>query len=405
MTDKYDVLIVGAGQAGAQAASALRQGGYQGSIALVGDESSLPYSRPQLSKEYLSGTIPFEKLLLRTLNYWNDYRIKLLLGKRVVRVEPVDNVVFLDDGKKLTFDTLIWATGGDARRLTCPGHDLHGVHVIRKLQDVDNLRAELPNVRKVAVIGGGYVGLETSAALTRMGKQVTLLESQNRLLNRVTGGIVSDFFASEHKRAGVDIRLGVTVKQLEEMDGRIHGIKLSSGELVKCDLVIVGIGLSPCVDQLLKAGAEGENGVLVDEYCRTTLPNIYAIGDCAQHRNRYANNREIRLESIQNANDMAMTVVNQILGKARPYDAIPWFWSQQYDVKLQTIGLSAGYDTELVTGNVSESSFSVAYLKEGQTIAVDCINSPRDFIQAKKTLALSHKLSSEESTASISSNL
>ncbi len=386
MTDvasAYDVLIVGAGHAGAQAAVALRQAKFGGTIAVVGDEPELPYERPPLSKDYLAGEKAFERLLIRPAAFWAERDVAMLTGRRVVAVDAAAQSVTTAGGQTIGYGDLIWAAGGSPRRLRCEGHDLAGVHAIRTRADVDALTIELATTTRVAVIGGGYIGLEAAAVLTKLGKHVTVFEAQDRVLARVAGAPLSRFYEAEHRAHGVEVRLGVQVDALEGVDGRITGVRLHGGEVVACDMAIVGIGIVPAVESLLAAGAEGENGVDVDEFCRTSLSHVYAVGDCAAHRNAFAEHARIRLESVQNANDQANVAAKAIAGAPVPYHATPWFWSNQYDLKLQTVGLSIGHDETVVRGDPGARSFSLVYLREGRVIALDCVNATRDFVQGR----------------------
>ncbi len=383
MTEGYDVLIVGAGHAGAQAAIALRQRKFAGRIAIVGDECDPPYERPPLSKDYLAGEKPLERILIRPATFWAERDIALILGQRVESVDPVARRVTLRDGTAIGYGALIWATGGVPRRLTCTGNALRGVHSVRNRADVDRMIAELPSVTRVVVIGGGYIGLEAAAVLTRMGKQVTILEAQDRVLARVAGAPLSRFFEAEHRAHGVEIRLGASVTCIEERDGAAIGVRLADDSVLSCEMVIVGIGIDPAVAPLLAAGAAGGNGVTVDARCRTTLPDVFAVGDCAAHANRFAGGATIRLESVQNANDQATTVAKSLTGAPEPYDVVPWFWSHQYNLKLQTVGLSTGHDAAIVRGDPETRAFSVIYLKNGSVIALDCVNATRDYVQGR----------------------
>ncbi|WP_374943467.1 NAD(P)/FAD-dependent oxidoreductase [Sphingomonas sp.] len=379
----YDVLIVGAGHAGAQVAIALRQQKFTGSIAIVGEEQDLPYERPPLSKDYLSGEKTFERIMIRPATFWGDRDIAMLTGRRVDAVDPQAHTVGCDDGATIGYGTLVWAAGGHPRRLTCSGHDLTGVHAVRTRADVDRLLAELPTAERIVVIGGGYIGLEAAAALSKFGKHVTVVEALDRVLARVAGEPLSRFFEAEHRGHGVDIRLGTTVACIEEADGRATGVRLGDGEVLACEIVIVGIGIVPAVAPLVAAGAQASNGVDVDPHCRTTLPDVYAIGDCAAHQNGFADGARIRLESVQNANDQAMLVAKGLMGHQAAYEAVPWFWSNQYDLRLQTVGLSTGHDQAIVRGDIATRSFSVMYLKAGRIIALDCVNMTRDYVQGR----------------------
>jgi len=380
---RYDILIVGAGHAGAQAAIALRQNKFEGSIGLVGDEPEIPYERPPLSKDYLAGDKPFERILIRPAAFWAERDIAMLTGQRVVAVDAQAHTVSTADGKTIGYGSLIWAAGGSPRTLVCSGHDLIGVHAVRTRADVDRLMGELGTTTRVVVIGGGYIGLEAAAVLAKFGKQVTVLEALDRVLARVAGEALSRFFEAEHRAHGVDLRTGVSVECIEESGGAATGVKLADGTILPCEMVIVGIGIIPAVEPLLAAGAEGGNGVLVDAQCRTSLPDILAIGDCAAHANRFAEGAVIRLESVQNANDQANVAAKLLCGEAEAYEAVPWFWSNQYDLRLQTIGLSIGYDQTVVRGDPATRAFSVIYLKEGRVIALDCVNMTRDYAQGR----------------------
>lgn len=378
-----DVLIIGAGQAGAQAAISLRQGGFTGRIAMVGDEPLPPYDRPPLSKDYLAGEKPADRLLLRPLEFWATRDVDLHLGRRAVAVDAQARHVTLDHGKELVYRFLIWAAGGVARTLSLPGADSAGVHVIRTCAQVDRLRADAAQARRVVIIGGGYIGLEAAAVLVSQGKEVTLLEAQDRVLARVAAEPISRFYEAEHRSRGVVIRTGVCLDSLGCREGRVTHVRLAGGEEIPADLVIVGIGLAPQQAVLEQAGAVCGNGVVVDAYCQTTLPGVFAIGDCACHPNPFAGGGLVRLESVPNAIEQAKTVANVILGEPRPYCALPWFWSNQYDLKLQTAGLNLGYDQTVLRGDPKTRSFSLVYLREGQVIALDAVNNVKDFAQAK----------------------
>ncbi|NNM75779.1 FAD-dependent oxidoreductase [Sphingomonas sp. ID1715] len=379
-----DVIIVGGGHGGAQAALALRQNGFDGSVLIVGREPELPYERPPLSKEYLAREKPFERLHIRPANVWKDKGVDMLLGKSVVTLDPAAKTLRCDDGTTLAYGHLIWAAGGDPRRLSCQGGDLSGVHSVRTRADVDTLMAEIDaGARRVVVIGGGYIGLEAAAVLTKLGLHVTLLEALPRVLARVAGEALSAFYETDHRAHGVDLRTGVAVECIEGQ-GRVTGVRLTGGDVLPADIVIVGIGIAPAVGPLIDAGAAGGNGVTVDEFCRTSLPDVYAIGDCAAHASEFADGATIRLESVQNANDMANTAAKAICGNLQPYRATPWFWSNQYDLRLQTVGLSIGHDATVMRGDPAQRSFSVIYLRGGTVIALDCVNAVKDYAQGRK---------------------
>lgn len=384
--ERADVVIVGAGHGGAQAAVALRQRKFAGSILMIGEEPEIPYERPPLSKEYLSGDKAFERILIRPASFWAERDVTMMTGAKVTAVDPAARTLTLADGGTVGYGELVWAAGGHARRLTCDGHALGGVHSVRSRADVDRMIGELPATSRVVVIGGGYIGLEAAAVLAKFGKQVTVLEMQDRVLARVAGIALSRFYEGEHRAHGVDVRLGVAVDCILG-DDRVRAVRLGDGSELGCEMVIVGIGIVPAVEPLLAAGARGGNGVAVDEHCRTSLPHIFAIGDCAMHANAFAEGLPIRLESVQNANDMATTVARTITGEPEPYHAVPWFWSNQYDLRLQTVGLSTGHDAEVVRGDPATRSFSIVYLKQGRVVALDCVNAVKDYVQGKALVA------------------
>jgi 3-phenylpropionate/trans-cinnamate dioxygenase ferredoxin reductase component len=392
---QFDVVIVGAGQGGAAAAIQLRQQGFEGTIALIGREDVPPYERPPLSKEYMLGDKEWDRLLIRPLEFWATKQIELMLGAEVVSVTPESQAVYLHDGRTIGYGDLIWATGGDPRSLSCPGAELPGVHAVRTRADADAILGELPGVNRVAIVGGGYIGLEAAAVLRKLGKEVTLLEVLPRVLARVAGEELSAFYEAEHRAHGVDLRTGVGVEAIEGTS-RVAGVRLSDGSLVECQMAIVGIGIIAAVGPLIAAGAAGGNGLDVDQFCRTSLEHVYALGDCAAHANRFAGGAVIRLESVQNANDQATCVARAILGNPEPYAATPWFWSNQYDLKLQTVGISAGHDSAVLRGDPAARSFSVIYLKGGKLIALDAVNMIKDYVQARKLIEEGVAISPED---------
>lgn len=384
MTDIEHVVIVGAGHAGAQAAIQLRQSKFEGAVTLIGDERAPPYERPPLSKEYLAGDKPFDRILLRPESFWPERDINLVTGCRIASVDAAERSVTSSDGREFPYDRLIWAAGGSPRLLSCPGATAPNIHAVRRKRDVDAIMAALPDTRRIVVVGGGYIGLEAAAVLRKLGKEVVLLESLSRVLARVAGEPLSRFYEARHRAEGVDLRLDATVASFDTgEDGRAVAAVLTDGARIACDIAIVGIGIVPEVGPLVVTGAAGGNGVDVDALCRTSIDGIYAVGDCAAHPNRFAGGNIIRLESVQNANDMAKVAANDICGMPLPYDAVPWFWSNQYDLRLQTVGLSAGHDAAVVRGDPAEGAFSVVYLRDGAVIALDCVNRTKDYVQGR----------------------
>lgn len=383
MSDSVDVLIVGAGHGGAQAAIALRQQKFEGTIAIVGDEPEIPYERPPLSKEYLSEEKTFDRILIRPRAFYDERNIEMRLNTKIVAIDPEAHVATTADGEKIGYGKLIWAAGGSPRRLSCSGGTLKRVHAVRTRADVDKLMSELPTINEVVVVGGGYIGLEAAAVLAKFGKKVTVLEAMDRVLARVAGEPLSRFYEADHRAHGVEIRLNARLDCIVGENGEATGVRMEDGEVLPAQCVIVGIGIIPAIDVLKDAGAISSNGVEVDEYCRTSLPDVFAIGDLANHVSKFADGQRIRLESVQNANDMATTVAKYITGHEEPYQAVPWFWSNQYDLRLQTVGLSIGFDETVVRGNPADRAFSVVYLRDGKVIALDCVNAVKDYVQGK----------------------
>ena len=380
---RYDVLIVGGGHGGAQAAIALRKAKFEGSIAIVTNEKEFPYERPPLSKDYFAGEKPFERILIRPEAFWAERDIEMILGQRVESIDLEAKTASVSSADPIEYGHMIWAAGGSPRPLMCDGGNLGGVHVVRSKADVDAMTAELDAVTDVAVVGGGYIGLEAAAVLRKLGKNVVLLEAQDRVLARVAGEELSAFFEAEHRAQGVDLRTDVKVEKLIGEENRVVGVQLADGEVVPAQMVIVGIGIIPAVGALKKAGAAGGNGVDVDEYCRTSLEDIFAIGDCAAHANSFAGGAVVRVESVQNANDMAAAVAKTIAVETVPYDAVPWFWSNQYDLKLQTVGISTDFDATVLRGDPATRRFSVIYLRGGKVVALDCVNMTKDYVQGR----------------------
>ena len=385
-SEAVDVLIVGAGHAGVQTAIGLRRENFAGSILIIGDEHDLPYERPPLSKGYLSGGKTFDQILLRSADFYAARGVRLRLGARVDRIDPAEHRAHLGDGTTIAYRSMVWATGGRPRRLSCPGGDLPGVYAVRTRTDVDRLRSALPTVGETVIIGGGYIGLETAAVLRKLGKTVTVVEAQDRVLARVAGAPLSRFYEEEHRRRGVVFHLGAQVSRLEERGGRVAGVRLADGEFLPADAVLVGIGIVPEVGALEGTGARCSDGVEVDEFCRTSLADVFAVGDVARHQNKYSCTGSVRIESVQNASDQAATVARYLAGRPAAHDVVPWFWSTQFDLRLQTVGLSAGFEDMLVRGDPAERSFSVIYLRQGRVVALDCVNAARDYVQGKSLI-------------------
>jgi 3-phenylpropionate/trans-cinnamate dioxygenase ferredoxin reductase subunit len=379
------VVIVGAGQAAAQLAISLRQGGFADPITIIGEEPYLPYQRPPLSKKFLATPQTPETLFLRPVAFWRDHQVSLELGTAVGAVDRQRDRVVLVDGRELDYATLVLATGTSARAIAIPGADRAGVHSLRKIDDVRRLRTELDAARRVVIIGGGYIGLEVAAVMRAEGRDVTVLEAEERLLKRVTGAEVSTFFERFHRARGVEIRLGAHAAAIEG-EGRACAVHTSQGERLPADVVLVAAGARANDDLAGAAGIACRDGVLVDAAARTDSPGIFAIGDCTRFPSRRYG-RRLRLESVQNAIDQAKATAAAILGANASYDPVPWFWSDQYDLKLQIAGLADDHDAAQVVGDMDAMRFSVEYRKSGRLIAVDAVNDARAHMMARRRIA------------------
>jgi len=387
------LVVVGAGQAATQAAQTLRQQGYAGAITLLGDEPFAPYQRPPLSKKYFSGETPRERLLLRPQAFYAEKGIALELGARVEEVDPAAHALRLRDGRTLRYDKLLLATGSRPRMLAVPGADLAGVHHVRTIADIDALNAGLPPGARVVVVGGGYIGLEMASVARHRGFAVTVLEAADRVLGRVVCEQVSAFFTDLHRAAGVDLEVGAAVRALHGR-ARVEAVETADGRRFACDAVIVGIGVVPNVELASAAGLECANGIVVDEHARTQDPDVLACGDCTSHPLKlYA--RSVRLESVPNAVHQAKVAAATLLGSPSAYAEIPWFWSDQYDVKMQIVGLLHGYDTAVLRGDPAQKSFAAYYLANRRLIALDAVNNPREFAHAKKLIGASFTIDAD----------
>ena len=379
---EYDVVVVGGGHAGAQAAAALRKYGFTGTIGLLWAEDGLPYQRPPMSKEYLAGARTVDRILIQAAGFWNDRGIELLTGQTVEAVDATNRIVATREGQEIGYGQLIWAAGAHPRILACAGADLAGVHTIRSRADVDALVADLEPGMPVVVVGGGYVGLETTAVLSKS-HPVTVVEAADRVLARVTSEELSRFWEAEHRTHGVDVRLGGAIARIAGIDGRVSGVKTTDGTVLSCGVVIIGVGIEPAVEPLRVAGAEIAGGVVVDEQCRTTLDGVYAVGDCVVRPHPFAGGDLVRIESVQNAVESATIAAAAVTGATPPVPAPPTFWTNQYDLKQLTVGLARGPDTVVVRGEPASRSFSVVYLRDGVVVALDCVNAMKDYAQGQ----------------------
>lgn len=382
MTDS--VVIVGAGEAGGQTAISLRQGGYENPITIIGDEPYIPYERPALSKQFLAGDLEQERLYLRAAEFYAERNISIKLNERVTAITPGHSVT-LSDGSSIAAQSIVLATGGRVRPMPVDGADLQGIYYLRTIDDVLGFRDALGPDVNLAIVGGGYIGLEVAAVATKLGCNVTILEMGDRVLNRVVAPVVSEFYTRVHREEGVDIRTSVTVSGFEGKT-QIENVLCSDGSKLKADVVIIGIGIIPNIELAESADLKIDNGIVVDAFARTSVDNVYAVGDCTNHPNDLLG-RRLRLESVQNALSQGKTAANTILGKGAPYAEVPWFWSDQYDIKLQMTGINDPDDQVVVRGDSGTRSFSVCYLRDGILVAVNALNRPKDFLQAKKAIA------------------
>lgn len=378
------VVIVGAGHAAAEAISSLRKKGYEGEILLIGDEPLLPYQRPPLSKKYLLGEVSLQQLYIKGPDTYDAAGVVQMLGRTVLSVNRQTQQLALDGDETVSYDKLILATGTRVRTLPVEGSDLPQIMYLRSKHDADRIRSALRPGAKMLIVGGGYIGLEIAASAIQIGVKVIVIEAMDRVLQRVTSPVVSEFYQSVHQQEGVEIRLSAALVKFSAAAG--HHAVLQNGDTIEFDAAVIGIGVIPNVELASEAGLPCENGIVVDEFCKTTDPNIYAVGDCCIHPSTIYN-RRLRLESVPNAMGQARTAVASICGEQQPYDEVPWFWSDQYDVKLQTVGLCEGYDELVVRGDQSERKFAVFYLQEKRLIATDAINSPAEFMVSKKLVA------------------
>jgi 3-phenylpropionate/trans-cinnamate dioxygenase ferredoxin reductase subunit len=382
---KQTCVIVGASHAGTQLSLSLRQGGWEGRILLLGDEPVKPYQRPPLSKAILSGEKSVEQIPIRPAAVIENAGIEMRLGNRVDSIDRDQKLLHLSDGEVLGYDKLALTLGAYPSRVPLTGSDKAGVHYLRKLADVDQIRPFIGRGKSAVIVGGGYIGLEAGAILRQTGMSVTVLEALPRVLQRVTAPVVSDFYQRLHREEGLEIVTGALVTSIEG-ENHVEKVHCADGSQHDADLVIIAVGVLPHTRLAAEAGLDVEDGILVDEFAHTSDPDILAAGDCTRHFNPIYQ-RRVRLESVQNAMDQAKTAASTLNGNPQPYHALPWFWSDQYDVKLQIAGLSQGYDNIVQRGDPENGrSFSVFYFLDDRLLAVDAINRPGEFMMGKKLI-------------------
>ena len=388
-------VIVGTGQGGFQTAASLRSEGYEEPITLIGEEPHIPYQRPPLSKGFPLGQLDFESIQLRPERFYQDHRIDLLAGKRVAAIERAMQHVRLESGARIPYEKLVLAVGARNRKLAVTGADLDGMLYLRSLDEAIAVKERLKSAQEIVVIGGGFIGLEIAAVACTLGKSVTVLEALPRLMSRVVAPIISDFFRELHASRGVKVVCDASVSEISGSRGKVQKVALRDGTVYPADLVIVGVGVAPNVELARDSGLGVANGVAVNEFLETDGENIFAIGDCAEHPCIFAGAR-VRLESVQNAADQAQRVATTIAGRRSCYRALPWFWTDQFEIKLQMAGISQGHDRIVTRGEVEKHKLSVFYFKRDRLVAIDSINRPLDHMIGRKLIAGGAPLTPEQ---------
>jgi 3-phenylpropionate/trans-cinnamate dioxygenase ferredoxin reductase subunit len=388
-----DLVIIGAGQSAIQCINSLKKEGYAGSITMIGEEEHLPYQRPPLSKGFLEDSVNKERLYFKKLDFFTENKIQLKLGTSANKVDLENKLVFLSDDTHLSFDKLVFATGSRVRKLDFPGSNLCSIHYLRGLDDAESIKNDLERSKEVVVIGAGYIGLEVAAIAAKKNVTVSVIEMADRVMNRTVDPQISDYYLKLHQNNGVKF---IFNNSLEEIKGskKVESVLCSDGSEIKADMVIIGAGIIPNVELADQAGVFCDNGILVDEFGQTNYKNVYACGDCTSHPNKLLN-KQLRLESVHNAMEQSKTVAFSALAKTLEYNQVPWFWSDQYDHKLQIVGLSGEHDNVFMRGNTKDQKFMLFYTKDNQLIAVDAVNSPKEFLICRKLVANKVKIKSE----------
>ena len=374
------MVIIGCGQAGGQAAASLRQEKYEGPITMIGQEPYIPYQRPPLSKQYLSGEQEKEKLSLRQESFYSEKEINLKLETSVLSLDPHKKELQLENDETVTYDKLLVATGGRPRKLEVDGHTLKGIHYLRNIDDVDAIKTQMSTSQNLVIVGGGYIGLEVASVAVKKGLTVSVLEMESRILERVTTEEMSAFYHQLHTDEGVNILTSTQAKAFKGSE-TVESVVCDDHE-IPADLVIVGIGILPNTEMAEAAGLKTNNGLVVDEHCRTSNEHIFAAGDCTNHPNPILN-RRLRLESVPNAMEQGRVAASNMLGGSKSYASMPWFWSDQYEHKLQMVGFSKDSDQSIIRGDMASKSFTVFYLKDDSIVAADSVNNPKEFMASK----------------------
>ena len=379
------LVIVGAGQSAIQCITSLRKEDYPGLITLIGEEEHLPYQRPPLSKGFLEDTVSNERLYFKKLEFFVENKVQLKLGTKAEEIDIENNNIHLSDNTKLSFDKLVFATGSSVRKLDFPGKDLNSIHYLRGLDDALSIKKDLQTRQNIVVVGAGYIGLEVAAIAAKQNKSVTVIEMADRVMNRTVDPQISDYYLKLHQKNGVTFKFNASLKEIVGASNP-EKVICSDGTEVKADMVIIGAGIMPNVELAENAGLSCDNGIVVNEFGKTDHANIYACGDCTNHPNKLLN-KKIRLESVHNAMEQSKTVASSIINKSIEYNQIPWFWSDQYDHKLQIVGLSGDHDKVIMRGDMSEAKFMLFYTKDEKLIAVDAVNNSKEFLICKKLVA------------------
>ena len=388
-----NLVVIGAGQSAIQCITSLKKEGYEGSITLVGEEEHLPYQRPPLSKGFLDDSINKERLYFKKLDFFTENKIQLKLGISATSVDIENNLVNLSDEDKLHFDKLVFATGSRVRLLDFPGNDLDNIHYLRGLDDAENIKKGLEKSKHLVVIGAGYIGLEVAAIASEKGVKVSIVEMADRVMSRTVDPQISDYYLNLHQNNGVKFKFNTSLEEIKGQ-GQVESVVCSDGTSINTDMVIIGAGVIPNTEIAQNSGVSCENGILVDEFGRTNFKNVFACGDCTSHPNKLLN-MQLRLESVHNAMEQSKAVAMSVLDKPAEYSQIPWFWSDQYDHKLQIVGISGSHDTVTMRGSADASKFMLFYTRGEELVAVDAVNNPKDFLICRKLVANKVKIKTD----------
>lgn len=388
-----NLVIIGTGQSAAQCALTLRRNMFKDNITMIGEEKHLPYQRPPLSKEFLSGEVSLERVFMKSKEFFDQNDVTIFTSTPVISIDRNKKILSLSNQEDLTYNKLVIATGSRVRKLNVEGSSLKNISYLRSIEDANRLKEYFKFGKKLVIVGAGYVGLEVAATAVKKGINVTLIEMENRIMSRTVDPVISKYFDSLHRQNGVEIFLEAALEKFEGKDA-VERVICSNGQIIEADGVLIGVGILPNQELAESAGLNCNNGILVDEFGRTEDTSIFACGDCTNHPNAYLN-KNLRLESVHNALEQAKTVAMSLLGKQEKYNQVPWFWSDQYDKKLQIVGFSDDHDELVIRGSIEEDNFMLFFLKEGKLIAVNAVNNPKEFLICKKLVANKEKISSD----------